>query len=267
MKIAYYAKSSSKSDDTEGHIKRAFEELGHEVVVVGYDEKIPECDFVLFHKQIPDTKHKKVCWYFDKIEWNNRENYIKECLNKTDYLFVTDKTWADKHPNNKLHVLRQGAGYTHRGLKLDTDAKIVFTGSLYNGRFSWANDVAKVFGNDFQVFGGTFNEDLNNLCATVPIFIAPQEPSDDNYWSSRVYLTLGSGGFLIHPKLKGLQEEYTDDELVTYETNDEMIKKINYYLNNPEERERIRINGWNKTINNYTYKHRVCSLIATLQEK
>jgi len=262
MKIAYYAKPNPRSDDTELHIKRAFEELGHEVEMGGV-----EGDFVLFHKQIPSTTSKKVCWYFDKIKWREREEYIKEVLKKADYVFVTDETWAKENPHPKLRILRQGVGSPHKGLKVATTAKIVFTGELYGQRMDWAGAIGKRYGDDFQVYRNVFNDDLNNLCVSVPIFVAPKEPSDDYYWSSRVYITVGSGGFLIHPRLKGLEAEYTDDEMAMYDTEEEMYEKIDYYLANPKEREKIRLKGWKKTKDNYTYKHRVCSLIATLQQE
>lgn len=259
MKIAYHAEPNPKSDATEQHIFDALVELGHDVFFVS--REIPECDFVLFHKEIPDTKYKKVCWYFDKVWGDVRIEYIKNVLKNADVLFMTDETWAIHNPNPKIRILRQGVGKTHKGLKVATNAKIAFTGYLYTKRHQWAGDLYKRYGEAFQVFTGVFNDDLNNLCATVPIFIAPQEPSDDYYWSSRVYITMGSGGFMIHPRCKRLEEEYEDKkEIVFYDSYEDMLDKIDYYLTHEKEREKIRLAGWEKTKRCYTYKHRVKKL-------
>lgn len=267
MKFAYYGKKSSISDDTEGHIFKALVELGHEVETATIGE-FCNADYILFHKNLPKGNGKRVCWYFDKIYTEQRINYIENVLKYTDYLFLTDETWALANPNPKIHILRQGAGLTTKGKQLETTAKIAFTGSLYNGRFDWASKLSWKYGNDFQIFTNTFNDDLNNLCASVPIFVAPPEPSDNHYWSSRVYLTLGAGGFLIHPRCSELEKEYEDGkEIVFYDNLDNLFQKIDFYLAYPEQREKIRLAGWEKTKNNFTYKHRICSLVCTLQEK
>lgn len=267
MRFAYYGKRSEISDDTEGHIFKALVELGHDVEMVNMGDSC-EADYILFHKNLPKGTGKRVCWYFDKVYTERRENYIQQILKYADYLFLTDETWAIAHPHPKIHILRQGAGLVHKGKKLDTTAKIAFTGSLYNGRFDWATQLSWKYGADFQIFTNTFNGDFNNLCASVPIFVAPPEPSDDHYWSSRVYLTLGAGGFIIHPRCSELEKEYQEGkEIVFYDNMENLYQKIDFYLQYPEQREKIRLAGWEKTKQNYTYKHRVCSLVATLQGK
>jgi hypothetical protein len=80
-----------------------------------------------------------------------------------------------------------------------------------------------------------------------------------DYWSDRVYETLGRGGFLIHPYVKGMEQEFQDGKhLVFYEFGnfDQLKASIDYYLETPHERERIRQAGHELVKNNYTYKHR-----------
>ena len=262
MIISYHSPKNPCSDDTEGHIERAIIELGHTVV-----KEDSGSDFVLFHKVFPETDAKKVCWYFDKISWKNRANYIQMCLEKADLVFVTDETWAKEHPHKKLKILRQGCGDCSKGRKMLINTQVAFTGSLYGERFNWFTRLNRRYKEKFYGFNNVFNKSLNNLCASVPIFVAPKDPSDDYYWSSRVYITLGSGGFLIHPYLEGLRKEYSEEELVMYTDEEDLYKKIDYYLAHPVDRERIRIKGWEKTKNNFTYKDRVCSLIAIVQKE
>jgi spore maturation protein CgeB len=80
-----------------------------------------------------------------------------------------------------------------------------------------------------------------------------------DYWSDRVYETLGRGGFIIHPYISGMEKEFTDKEhLVFYEyKNFKQLKElIDYYLEHDEEREKIRVSGHNLVKEKYTYKNR-----------
>jgi spore maturation protein CgeB len=52
---------------------------------------------------------------------------------------------------------------------------------------------------------------------------------------------------------KQLDEIFKEDhEVVFYSTKEEALEKINYYLNNPIEREKIAENGFNKVMNSFT---------------
>jgi hypothetical protein len=84
------------------------------------------------------------------------------------------------------------------------------------------------------------------------------------YWSDRVYETLGRGGFIIHPYIKGLEEEFTEGEtIVFYDYNnwDQLREKIDYYLEHDEERERIRLAGHEFVKNNATYTQRLTQML------
>lgn len=266
MKIVYYAQSRSGSDATESHISKAFTELGHEVVVVVPGSEVPTCDLILFHKDIPPRDTPAICWYFDKIEFSqNRVQFIRKALARATVVFVTDETYTKASPHPKFRVVRQGIGDFELGEPVELAAKVAFAGTVYGPRLDFCTKLAIQYGEDFQVFAGVNNRDFNNLCVSVPIFVTPRYPSDDYYWSNRVYLTLGSGGFLIHPRLKGLEAEYEDGkEIVFYDSLEDLFSKVDYYLAHPEEREMIRLAGWEKTKSMYTYKKRVEEILCIL---
>ena len=88
-----------------------------------------------------------------------------------------------------------------------------------------------------------------------------------DYWSDRIYETLGRGGFLIHPYIPGIEKEFVDKKhVVFYEYgNFQQLKElIDYYLINDEERETIRKSGHELVKNNYTYKHRWQQILKEL---
>jgi len=133
---------------------------------------------------------------------------------------------------------------------------------------TWLKDT---YGDRFGKYGHpertVRGRELNQLYASCKIVIGDslcKDFKDSYYWSDRVYETIGRGGFMIHPYIKGLEEEFVDGEtIVFYEFgNFEQLKeKIDYYLEHPEEREKIRMAGHEFVKNNATYTQRLKSML------
>ena len=65
----------------------------------------------------------------------------------------------------------------------------------------------------------------------------------------------GCKAFMITGNAENLEDYYVfDKEIVVYENANDLIKKIKYYLNHPEERAKIEEAGYQRTINEYTYE-------------
>lgn len=280
MKIVYYANHGNGrfSDDTEGHIAHSLRSLGHDVIEAHEKENaVPDGDLLLFHKGgdhiwdvLKQFNGQKVLWYFDKV-WHDRPLWFRRILPLVDLAFLTDETWAARNLDPKFVVLRQGIGDRDLSLgkpRQEFRCKVAFTGSVYGQRAEWVEELRKRFGNDFRVFNDVFNRNLFDLCASADIVLAPPFPSDDNYWSSRIYMILGSGGFLLHPKLKGLDKEYKEGfHYVGYSATKELLWKIDYYLSHPVERGKIKAAGFKKTAGNYTYTKRCQNLLQEIQAR
>lgn len=107
------------------------------------------------------------------------------------------------------------------------------------------------------------NNELNQLYADSKIVVGDSVCLNFDhtyYWSDRVYETLGRGGFLIHPYIKGMEEEFKDKEhLVYYEYGNfvQLEHLIAYYLEHDDEREAIRRTGHEFVKNNCTYTERL----------
>jgi len=111
------------------------------------------------------------------------------------------------------------------------------------------------------------NEDLNALYASVKIIVGDTLCPGFNhprYTSDRVYETLGRGGFIIHPFIEGMQEEFEDGKtIVFYRYNqwDELKAKIDYYLAHEDERLRIRDAAHEFVKANCTYTNRLQEML------
>lgn len=78
----------------------------------------------------------------------------------------------------------------------------------------------------------------------------------------RAFEILGSGGFLLTNYQADFADCYTDGEdYVSFESKQDMLNKIDYYLSHEKERSEIAANGLRKTIENNTYEQRLRSMI------
>ena len=279
MKIAYVANHGNRgSDDTEGHIAHSLEQLGHKVTLINQTSSpagVSGHDLLLFHHwynvhpgYLESLKMKKVAWYFDKV-WKGRDNWIRRIAPLCDRFFLTDGTFAAESGIAQLQVLRQGIG--DRDVRIGQNlphiypASIAFTGSVYGERAAWAAALEKRYGLKFRVFNDVFNRDLYDLCASVPAIVAPMHPSDQHYWSNRVYLILGSGGFLVHPRLEGLADEFEEGvHYVAYASERELFETIDYYLKHNDERRKIAAAGYARMHERFTFTHRCEKLLKEI---
>lgn len=305
MKIIYLGNFQNKSSDTtEKHIRKALQDLGHEVISINerdFDnldknvdigDNVPkerpdvrilnaqkDADLFLFHKGeigydmltklLTYITCPKVCWYFDKV-FPDREDYMDLVSSYCEHVFITDDTFIRRHKYKNISLLRQGTGNSAiKGkYKKEYDYDVVFTGTIYDGRQEFERVLGEKYGKRFKMFREVFNEDLYDLCASAKVVVAPEFPCDEFYWSSRFYITLGSGGFLVHPDCYGLRDEFKEGKhFAGYKGLREMLKTIDYYLENPAERKAIQEAGFNHCNSEYTYKHRVEELLKKICQK
>lgn len=81
----------------------------------------------------------------------------------------------------------------------------------------------------------------------------------------RAFDIMGSGGFL----LSNFQADFLDDfipeeDYIYYESEKDLLYKIDYYLEHEEERAAIARNGHDKVAEGHTFRHRVREMLAEL---
>lgn len=273
MKIAYVTKSELRGNRDEAAIAVALAELGHEVVPLADRDRadVPaDADLLLFHhwyncdldwfRSLPMPK---VGWFFDKA-WHGREQWLAKIAPLCGVFCLTDGDWAAGCGLDNVRVLRQGISVRcEQGKPNGQWPDIVFPGTPYAGRVDWVRAMERRWGRDFGfVQQGVYGQDMYDLCETAKVIVAPQFPCTDRYCSNRVYVVLGAGGFLLHPKLKCLNAEFKDGvHYVGYTSQSDLDAKISYYLAHPAERDAVRRAGQRLVHGKYTYKHRVVKLM------
>lgn len=301
MKTIIYFGDFKRPYDTELYIAKALKELGYEVICKQEDMMlITDIEnlmkdiravnpiLVLFSKGKPMGKSfefieqmKKegfntACWlfdlYFDLPIDRGAGLRSKIAPFNCETIFSTDgghdKEFAET--GIKKITLRQGI-YEPEAILYDRKKThdIIFVGNdVFKTRVKLLKALEGHYGSQFERFGHVpgkqvRNLPLNELYASTKIVVGDSQPSP-KYWSNRIYETLGRGGFLLHPKVEGLDDEFIDGvHYVSYDRDDMngLIEKIDYYLKHDDEREKIRRAGFEYCKAHYTYKDRCKELM------
>jgi hypothetical protein len=205
---------------------------------------------------------------------------------KVDHFFTVDKLmadWLNAKTQTKGHFVR--AGVVERDCYLlgkpPMRRDVIFVGS-YRYHPEWPyrprliDWLKQTYGDRFQHWGPqgrglVRGRALNDLYASTKIVIGdtlcPQFRYP-YYTSDRAYEVLGRGGFCIHPRIKGMDEGLKDREHLAFYTYTDwpgLKQTIDYYLENDEERERIRRSGHEHVKAHCTYTDRLSQIFKTLE--
>ncbi len=302
MRILYIAKFGEHDNCDEEAIAHALKLLGHEVIYMPEQYACAgdvEADFCLIHKwgnveEIKNLSKKMpmVFWYFDMVRpvdgdytllrrSEERVRWMNEVIPHCLVGFLTDGDWVIDYnyrsSEEKLVHLLQGADERFLGMGspvVENVPPILFTGMRNHGRrrAEHIDSLQRQYASQFLLFGDAgprhrvHGRQLADLFASTRIVVAPDGPSTHNYWSNRVYLTLGLGGFLLHPYCRGLTQHYRPgSELIYYHDREDLNHLIDRYLEDHVAREEMRIKGLEATRERNLYRHRCEALIREVQ--
>lgn len=110
----------------------------------------------------------------------------------------------------------------------------------------WGNDLFELFSNS-KMSINIHGDDSPNEAANV-----------------RLLEATGCGSLLLTEDKSNLIEYFNDDEMVSYESLQDLIEKITFFSENEEFAEKIAIAGRVKTLASHTYDHRASEITETL---
>lgn len=115
-------------------------------------------------------------------------------------------------------------------------------------------------------------QELSNLYASCKVVIGDSCLSGGatHYWSDRIPETLGRGAMLVHPEVEGLQRWYENERhLLTYPLGDfdELVRVVEWSLEEEAARERIRRAGQELVLGRDTYAHRMTTVLETVRSE
>jgi len=107
-----------------------------------------------------------------------------------------------------------------------------------------------------HVVGSAYGEEMVKILAQSKISLNIHDPSQPCGGNLRLFEIPATKSLQIADKCP--QDWFKDgDEIVLYNNNQDLLQKINYFIDNDEEREIIAKNGYEKLVRKHQYKHRV----------
>lgn len=222
--------------------------------------------------------------HLDRWAWLKRvEDVGKEATWFTEYIFMADGSpeAVKLYKKFKLNWHYLKPGVVERDCYIADPApevfphEIVFVGSRgyhpeYPEREALVHFLQKVYGDRFGHYGNdglgvVRGEDLNTLMATAKVVVGDScFGGRPNYVSDRYYETRGRGGFLLHPKVEGVDHHgvgfYNPRNL------NDLKKQIDYYLEDSTEREILRNQGFSWVKENETYTNRAKEMLEVIYD-
>lgn len=170
-----------------------------------------------------------------------------------DYEDVTKETVANDFLGlrctelERIRLLQKVAENFKLDLYTQSDKNFVPSAN-YCGLVDYAQDMPKVF----QCSKINLNLTSKSIKTGVPL---------------RIFDIMGAGGFLLTNYQQELPEYFTiGQDLDVYESEEDLLEKIHYYLSHEEERRQIAENGRNKVRKYYTWKQRIEDIMAIMEQ-
>lgn len=211
-------------------------------------------------KEISESKKLKIFWSIDShcvlqqhqhlynllkidILLNSTESYLSLFNAKKSYWF------PNSYPSDLMDKLD-----IEKTIDIGFCGNILNRGHLIDGlnKYNIKKDIF-VIGND-----------MVNVINSYKIHFNANISNDINY---RTFETTGCGTLLLTNYTPGLETLFKiGEEIVTYDSTNDLDDKVKYYLNNESERIKIENDGYERSKKDHTYDERAKLLIKIINE-
>ncbi len=273
------------------HMERGFVEAGHKATYVGlpapgragYDSRVPApdvlggldpaCDLYLwvdpsgpyFPKGIEECGIPTACYLIDV----HLGDWRIESARFFDYVFVAQREYVGRYRQEMGHdrvfwLPLAAAADVHRR----HEAKPVYDVGFVGNQSPSHRRSART--RRLALLGERFNmNDVNRSYTPAEVGVVYSQSrivfntSLSGDVNMRVFEGTACGAMLLTDAVEnGLDELFNvGTELVTYKDDQDLLKKIDYYLAHEEERAAIAAGGRARTMSEHTYAHRAAALV------
>ncbi len=254
-----------------------FKNFDPEIVVLGHADKI-------HNKTLEEIKSIKkdvkiIEWNVDNYYLDNTENKFIKRTNLIDAFFITNADESIRSclsNNNSISFFPNIFDSSIERLKIFENNSFehdvfyalsygVGSGKIRSNKSDYDREVyldhiknncpeikTNFFGyNDVQpIWGAEFEREISKSPISLNL---SRKPNLKYYSSDRISQYLGNGSCVFVDKNSRLEDLFSDDEVVFFDSNDlnEFGKKIKHYVDNKDEAKRIAKKGWERGHKNY----------------
>ena len=264
----------------ETFLNNGFQSLGHNVTNLDYRKhrqvlatklkQVPDFDVLFLQRGdrfppylLKACNRPKFFWASELVS-RNRDQDILLKSNLFNHIFVhsdecksriIQNQWAMR---DKLTVMLNGFNpKLHYKMDETKDIDILFVGSILPRR----KKILRELQTEFNIrICKAFGKEMSNLFnrSKIVLNIHAEEFLDTE---TRIYESLGCGAFVISEKLSSENPFIPNMHYIEVNNIDEMKNQINYYLDNPIERENIAQNGYKEAKSKHSYQKRAEQLV------
>ena len=269
-------------------IKKSFEKLGFNVIIQErehwYDDINIDIALVLRGEldYYPDYSNINIMWNISHPQSTPIEEY-----EKYDYVFIASEKYANKiksKVNTNVNALLQCTDpdvfYPERNM--DISDEILFVGVTRGVYRKIIKDILKT-DYDVSIYGMGWeefidekyvkdyfipNEELHKYYSSCKILLNDHwnDMIDEDFPSNRLFDALSCGTFVISDNIPSANDLF-EGSIVTYNDENDLKEKINYYLTHEDERIKIAKKGQKIVLENHTFDHRIKKILSVLKEK
>lgn len=217
-------------------------------------------------------------------QWMKQFSSDLICFSNWDDVNITRDTWRCKADFLQIGIDPE---VFHRNWFKEVSfstPEIVFMGNhaghfpLSKFRMEAVKQLKKRYGHRFAVYGNGYPTDRGNLNADprnpnenqireafiysqAKIGISISHFNSQGYFSDRLLRIMGSGCCALSHNFPGSDEMFNKSLIVRFNTIPDMIKEIDYLLDDDENRKEIANNGYNYVHANHTYSNMVDDIL------
>jgi len=268
----------------EAYLADALERLGIRVYRVNQDlhrHTAQQAEWVLFTGHPGSWRHldawrkthpnSTIVWTLDWLpDFPDRRPMIEAGRRAT--LFLSSDQYDWRGYGIKSHGYLPGAcEATAAPFSPKPEIPCAFIGSLYSPRRKQIAELVKRHGGVVLDQAGSwkYGVELSQWLQTVKVLVGDSYRNDvQGYWSTRNYIVPGAGGFLLTPRVPGLELQFKiDKEIAVYGSLGDLDAKLDYWIRNNAERERVRRAGYERARREHCWDSRAKSFLMHLAGK
>ena len=212
--------------------------------------------------------HKTALWTLDWVPDRDSHREIIDAAKKAT-LFISSDQFDWKSLDVRAHRYLPGACESVSvPFVPNPTIPCAFMGLVYNDRRRSIVKIVKRLGGVVLDSPGSwlYGEKLSRFVQTVKVVVGDNFRNDvQGYWSSRNYIIPGAGGFLLTPRVPGLELQFAlNGEIAVYDSPDELEGNLASWIGEDEAREGVRCAGYLKTRSEHHWLARAKTLISHL---